>query len=119
MRIVVAYAAGGTTDVTARLIGQWLSERLGQAFLTENRPGGNNNIGTEAVGAQPGASSRPRESPSTLAVIDSGDLAQAYSDDEKARAQLKLTRQALDRMLLLERTSAAAIKGADRPIQPP
>jgi tripartite-type tricarboxylate transporter receptor subunit TctC len=49
VRIVVAYAAGGGVDITARLIGQWLSERLGQSFLTENRPGGGGNIGTEAV----------------------------------------------------------------------
>jgi cobalt-zinc-cadmium efflux system membrane fusion protein len=45
-----------------------------------------------------------------LAVIDSGDLAQAYSDDEKAHATVKLTKQALDRTLLLEKTSAAAVK---------
>jgi tripartite-type tricarboxylate transporter receptor subunit TctC len=49
VRIIVAYAAGGVTDITARLIGQWLTERLGQSFLVENRPGGNSNIGTEAV----------------------------------------------------------------------
>jgi tripartite-type tricarboxylate transporter receptor subunit TctC len=49
VRIIVAAAAGGATDITARLIGQWLTERLGQSFLVENRPGGNNNIGTEAV----------------------------------------------------------------------
>jgi cobalt-zinc-cadmium efflux system membrane fusion protein len=49
-----------------------------------------------------------------LAVIDSGDLAQAYSDDEKARAQLKLTKQALDRLLLLEKTSAAAVKDREQ-----
>jgi tripartite-type tricarboxylate transporter receptor subunit TctC len=49
VRIIVAAAAAGTTDITARLIGQWLSERLGQPFLIENRPGGNSNIGTEAV----------------------------------------------------------------------
>ena len=45
VRIIVAAAAGGGTDVAARLIGQSLSERLGRSFLTENRPGGNNNIG--------------------------------------------------------------------------
>ncbi len=49
VRIVVAFAAGGGVDITARLIGQWLSERLGQSFVTENRPGGGGNIGTEAV----------------------------------------------------------------------
>jgi tripartite-type tricarboxylate transporter receptor subunit TctC len=49
VRIIVAAAAGGGTDITARLIGQSLSERLDRSFLIENRPGGNNNIGTEAV----------------------------------------------------------------------
>ncbi len=46
---VVGYPAGGTTDILARLIGQWLSEHLGQQFIIENRPGAGNNIGTEAV----------------------------------------------------------------------
>jgi tripartite-type tricarboxylate transporter receptor subunit TctC len=49
VRIIVAAAAGGTTDILARLFGQWLSERLGQLFFIDNRPGGSNNIGTEAV----------------------------------------------------------------------
>jgi cobalt-zinc-cadmium efflux system membrane fusion protein len=49
-----------------------------------------------------------------LATIDSGDLAQAYSDGEKARAMLKLTKQALDRLLLLEKTSAAAVKDREQ-----
>jgi tripartite-type tricarboxylate transporter receptor subunit TctC len=49
VRIIVAAAAGGATDIAARLIGQSLTERLGQSFFVENRPGGNNNIGTEAV----------------------------------------------------------------------
>jgi tripartite-type tricarboxylate transporter receptor subunit TctC len=49
VRSVVAAAAGGPTDIVARIIGQWLSERLGQQFLVENRAGGSNNIGTEAV----------------------------------------------------------------------
>ena len=43
------FAAGGSTDILARLIGQWLSERLGQPFVIENRPGAGSNIGTEAV----------------------------------------------------------------------
>ena len=49
VRVVVPVAAGGLNDVTARLIGQWLSERLGQQFFIENRPGAGTNIGTEAV----------------------------------------------------------------------
>ena len=49
MRIVVPVAAGGANDVTARLIGQWLSEHLGQQFVIENRPGAGSNVGTEAV----------------------------------------------------------------------
>src|SRR5258707_6867275 len=49
VRVVVPVAAGGANDVTARLVGQWLSERLGQQFFIENRPGAGTNIGTEAV----------------------------------------------------------------------
>ena len=49
VRIVVGFAPGGTFDIMARLIGQWLSERLGQPFVIENRSGGGGNIGTEAV----------------------------------------------------------------------
>jgi tripartite-type tricarboxylate transporter receptor subunit TctC len=53
VRIVVAAAAGGPTDIVARLLGQWLSERFGQQFIIENRAGGSNNIGTEAVVRSP------------------------------------------------------------------
>lgn len=49
VHIVAAFAAGGGVDITARLIGQWLSDRLGQSFITENRPGAGGNIGTEVV----------------------------------------------------------------------
>jgi tripartite-type tricarboxylate transporter receptor subunit TctC len=49
VRIIVGLAAGGGADITARLIGQWLSDRLGQQFIVENRPGAGNNIATEAV----------------------------------------------------------------------
>jgi tripartite-type tricarboxylate transporter receptor subunit TctC len=49
VRLIVGFAAGGSTDLMARLIGQWLSERLGQQFIIENRPGAGSNIGAEAV----------------------------------------------------------------------
>jgi len=49
VRIIVGFAAGGAADITARIIGQWLSERLGQQFVIENRPGAATNIATEAV----------------------------------------------------------------------
>jgi tripartite-type tricarboxylate transporter receptor subunit TctC len=49
VRIIVAFPPGGGTDILARLIGQWLSERLGQPFIIENRPGAGGNIGTETV----------------------------------------------------------------------
>jgi len=49
VRVIVPYPAGGPTDISARLLGQWLSERLGQAFIIDNRPGAGGNIGTEAA----------------------------------------------------------------------
>jgi tripartite-type tricarboxylate transporter receptor subunit TctC len=49
VRLIVPFTPGGAFDIMARLIGQWLSERLGQPFVIENRPGGGGNIGTEAV----------------------------------------------------------------------
>jgi tripartite-type tricarboxylate transporter receptor subunit TctC len=49
VRVIVPFAPAGTTDIAARLIGQWLSERLGQPFVIENRPGASTTIGTEVV----------------------------------------------------------------------
>lgn len=49
VRIIVGFAAGGPNDIIARLIGHWLSQRLGQQFIVENRPGAGSNIATEAV----------------------------------------------------------------------
>ena len=49
VRIIVGFAPGGGNDIMARLIGPWLSERLGQQFVIENRPGAGTNIATEAV----------------------------------------------------------------------
>jgi len=49
VHIIVPFAAAGAFDIMARLIGQWLSERLGQQFVVENRPGAGGNIGTEVV----------------------------------------------------------------------
>jgi tripartite-type tricarboxylate transporter receptor subunit TctC len=53
VKIVVSYPPGGTTDLLARLIAQWLSDKLGQPFIVENKPGGGNNIGTEYALKQP------------------------------------------------------------------
>ncbi len=49
VRFIIGYVSGGSADVTARLMGQWLSDRLGQPFIVESRPGAGSNIGTEAV----------------------------------------------------------------------
>ncbi len=49
VRILVGYSAGSASDIVARLIAQWLSERLGQQFVVENRPGAGGNIAAEAV----------------------------------------------------------------------
>ena len=53
VRIVVGFAAGGATDIQARLMGQWLSDHLGQQFIVENRAGASGNIGTETVAKSP------------------------------------------------------------------
>jgi tripartite-type tricarboxylate transporter receptor subunit TctC len=49
VRLIAPFAPGGSSDILARLMGQWLSERLGQPFVIDNRPGAASNIGTEAV----------------------------------------------------------------------
>src|SRR5205807_1083571 len=49
VRIIVGFPPGGPSDLLARLMGQWLSDRLGQPFIIENRPGASGNIATEAV----------------------------------------------------------------------
>ena len=49
VRWIVPYTPGGGTDITARIVAQWLTERLGQQFFIENKPGAGNNIGTEAA----------------------------------------------------------------------
>jgi tripartite-type tricarboxylate transporter receptor subunit TctC len=49
VRFIVGFAAGSTTDILARLMGQWLTQRLGQQFVIENRPGAGGNVGAEAV----------------------------------------------------------------------
>jgi tripartite-type tricarboxylate transporter receptor subunit TctC len=53
VRIIVGFPAGGTSDIVGRLLGQWLSERLGQQFVVENRPGASTNLATEAVAKAP------------------------------------------------------------------
>src|SRR5215475_6075736 len=53
VRIIVGFPPGGPTDFHARLMGQWLSEQLGQQFVIDNRPGAGGNIGTEAVVRSP------------------------------------------------------------------
>src|SRR3979409_1467597 len=53
VRLIVGLAAGGGQDIVARLIGQWLSERLGRQFIIENRPGASGNLALEAVANAP------------------------------------------------------------------
>lgn len=53
VRIVVGFPAGGATDIMARLMGEWLTQRMGQQFIVENKPGASGNIGTETVARSP------------------------------------------------------------------
>jgi len=53
VRIIVGFPAGGATDIQARLMGEWLTDRLGQQFIVENKPGASGNIGTETVAKAP------------------------------------------------------------------
>src|SRR4029077_15141226 len=53
VRIVVGFPAGGATDIMARLMGEWLTQRLGQQFIVDNKPGASGNIGTETVARAP------------------------------------------------------------------
>src|SRR5260221_6766146 len=53
VRLIVGYPAGGSTDLVARIIGAWLSDRLGQFFVVENRPGGRTHIAVQAAAASP------------------------------------------------------------------
>jgi tripartite-type tricarboxylate transporter receptor subunit TctC len=70
VRIIVPYPAGGFGDISARLVGQWLSEHLGQQFLIENRPGASGNIGTEVAVRAPSDGY-------TLLLINTGNASNA------------------------------------------
>jgi tripartite-type tricarboxylate transporter receptor subunit TctC len=75
VRLIVGSAPGGAQDTTARLTGQWLSERLGQPFIIENRPGASGNIGTEAVVKAP-------PDGYTLLLLGAGNVANAILYDK-------------------------------------
>jgi tripartite-type tricarboxylate transporter receptor subunit TctC len=75
VRLIVATAAGGGNDITARLMGQALSERLGQPFVIENRPGAGGNLGTEAVVRAPADGY-------TLLLVSSGNATNAALYDK-------------------------------------
>ena len=81
VRIIVGFPPGGVADIYARLIGQWLSERLHQPFVIENRPGAGYNIGTEAV--REGGAGRLHASP--------GLFGKRYQCDAIRQAQFQLS----------------------------
>jgi tripartite-type tricarboxylate transporter receptor subunit TctC len=84
VRIIVSTAPGGLPDILARLIGPWLSGRLDQQFVIENRPGGGSTIGTEAVVRAPiGA---PRNTPAKIIDTLNKEINAALADPKmKAR----------------------------------
>jgi tripartite-type tricarboxylate transporter receptor subunit TctC len=73
VRIIVGFAAGGGSDIIARIIGQWLSDRLGKPFVIENRPGAGTNIATEAVVRAPADGY-------TLLLVNSSGVNAAFYD---------------------------------------
>jgi tripartite-type tricarboxylate transporter receptor subunit TctC len=75
VRIVVGFAPGGTLDIVARLIGQWLSDRLGQQFVIENRGGAGGSLGAEVVARAP-------PDGYTLLLCNSGDVINAIIYDK-------------------------------------
>jgi tripartite-type tricarboxylate transporter receptor subunit TctC len=75
VRIIVGFAAGGPTDILARLIGQWLSERLGQSFVVEDRPGAATNIATEEV------THAPPDGYTLLAAVSTNTINPAFYPD--------------------------------------
>src|SRR6516165_7716430 len=93
VRLIVGFAPGGTTDITARLIGQWLSERLGQQFVIENRTGAATNIATEAVVRAPadGYTSRHRTRSTPRSTTSSVSTSSATSHRSRASSATLLS----------------------------
>ena len=96
VRIVVGFAAGGPNDIIARLMGQWLSERLGQQFVIDNRPGAASNSATEAVVRAPPVAThfsksarRPRSMPRSTKnsiMISFGTLPRLRASSERPKS---------------------------------
>src|SRR5262245_3868093 len=105
VRIVVGFPAGGTADIVARLIGQWLSEQFSQPFVVENRPGAASNIATEAVvRAQP-------DGHTLLVAVSSNTLSAALYDKLSFNfaRDIELVAGLIRSPLILEVNSAVAI----------